>query len=121
MMIFNSIGNWNIPFCKKQDRFAKAYITKPCNQIKNVSNVIKPIPAWEFMNCQFDIPNRLAKPYYLIYCDPLYFGRYLNYYNGGTEKDEELLFTLLNETKSKFILSTWHHNDYRKNEVIDKY
>ncbi|MCP4702347.1 MAG: DNA adenine methylase, partial [Gammaproteobacteria bacterium] len=22
-------------------------------------------------------------------------------------------------TKSKFILSTWHHNDYRKNEYIE--
>ncbi|MGL4364566.1 MAG: hypothetical protein ACRCSB_05135, partial [Bacteroidales bacterium] len=32
-----------------------------------------------------------------------------------------LLFQLLSETKAKFILSTWHHNDWRENEMITKY
>lgn len=31
------------------------------------------------------------------------------------------MFHLLSETKAKFILSTWHHNDWRKNEMIDKF
>ena len=57
----------------------------------------------------------------IIYCDPPYFGRYVDYYNGWSEKDEETLFNLLSETKAKFILSTWHHNDYRDNEMIKKY
>ena len=33
MMRFGSKGNWNIPFCKKPDRFAQAYITKITNQV----------------------------------------------------------------------------------------
>lgn len=33
MMRFNRRGDWNIPFCKKPDRFAPAYVTKICNQI----------------------------------------------------------------------------------------
>ena len=36
MMRFNRKGEWNIPFCKKPNRFAPAYITKICNQVKAV-------------------------------------------------------------------------------------
>jgi DNA adenine methylase len=36
------------------------------------------------------------------------------------EKDEELLFNQLNDTRAKFILSTWHHNDFRENENDQK-
>ena len=63
----------------------------------------------------------LAKESDIFYCDPPYYGRYVDYYNGWTEADEELLFNQLSETKAKFILSTWHHNDYRANEMISKY
>ena len=54
-------------------------------------------------------------------CDPPYFGRHVDYYNGWSEKDEENLFHLLKETKAKFILSTWHHNDWRENEMVKKH
>lgn len=30
-------------------------------------------------------------------------------------------FNLLSESKAKFILSTWHHNDWRENEMIIKF
>lgn len=119
MMRFNKKGEWNIPFCKKPNRFAQAYITKIVNQTKMVSQVIK--PNWRFHNKQFYEIIPLAETNDLIYCDPPYYGRYVDYYNGWTEKDEELLFTLLTETKANFILSTWHHNDYRQNEMIQKY
>ncbi len=121
MMRFGKKGNWNIPFCKKPDRFSKAYITKIVNQVEKVSKVIQPKPQWKFNNASFADIIVLAGKDDLIYCDPPYFGRYVDYYNGWTEQDEELLFTMLKETKAKFILSTWHHNDYRKNEMIDKY
>lgn len=121
MMRFNSKGNWNIPFCKKPDRFAQAYITKITNQVSNVSNIIQPEPLWTFHNKSFAEIIPLATENDFIYCDPPYYGRYVDYYNGWTEKDEELLFTLLSETKAKFILSTWHHNDWRKNDMIEKF
>ncbi len=57
----------------------------------------------------------------IIYFDPPYYGRYVDYYNGWTEEDEELLFNQLRDTEAKFILSTWHHNDYRDNEMIGKF
>ena len=121
MMRFGSKGNWNIPFCKKPDRFAQAYVTKIVNQLENVSQIIKPEPDWVFYNNSFADIIPLATENDFIYCDPPYYGRYVDYYNGWTEKDEEILFNLLKETKAKFILSTWHHNDWRKNDMIEKY
>lgn len=121
MMRFGKKGNWNIPFCKKPNRFAPSYITKISNQVAKVASIIKPEPAWTFLNKQFSDVIPLANENDFIYCDPPYFGRYVDYYNGWNEIDEEILFHLLSETKAKFILSTWHHNDYRENEMINKY
>lgn len=121
MMRFGSKGNWNIPFCKKPDRFAQAYITKITNQVAAVSQIIQPKPNWTFHNKSFADIIPLASENDIIYCDPPYYGRHVDYYNGWTEQDEELLFNLLSETKAKFILSTWHHNDWRENEMINKF
>lgn len=121
MMRFSKKGHWNIPFCKKPDRFAPAYVTKIVNQLENVSKIIQPEPNWFFFNKSFAEIIPLATESDIIYCDPPYFGRYVDYYNGWTEEDEELLFNLLNETKAKFILSTWHHNNWRPNEMIQKF
>lgn len=121
MMRFNNKGSWNIPFCKKPDRFAQAYVTKITNQVSTVSKIIKPEPAWTFHNKSFADIIPLATENDFIYCDPPYYGRYVDYYNGWTEQDEELLFTLLSQTKAKFILSTWHHNDWRANDMIEKF
>lgn len=121
MMRFGSKGNWNIPFCKKPNRFSLSYVTKIVNQVDSVSKVIQPEPYWLFKNKSFTDVIPLATANDIIYCDPPYYGRYVDYYNGWSEKDEENLFILLKETKAKFILSTWHHNDYRENEMIKKY
>jgi DNA adenine methylase len=121
MMRFGKKGNWNIPFCKKPERFAQAYITKITNQVSAVSKIIKPEPAWAFYNESFADIIPLATKDDIIYCDPPYYGRYADYYNSWTEKDEELLFQLLSSTKAKFILSTWHHNDWRENGMVEKY
>ena len=121
MMRFGGKGNWNIPFCKKPERFSQAYITKIVNQVATVSKVIKPEPEWTFTNGSFDDVIRKARKDDIIYCDPPYFGRHVDYYNGWTERDEQRLFELLSETKATFILSTWHHNDWRENEMIERF
>lgn len=120
MMRFNSKGRWNIPFCKKPNRFAPAYITKICNQISNVGGVIRSA-NWEFCNQGFLETIEKASESDIIYCDPPYYGRYVDYYNGWTEDNEEDLFKALAATKAKFVLSTWHHNNYRENEMVSKY
>ncbi|MFW5701816.1 MAG: DNA adenine methylase, partial [Bacteroidota bacterium] len=119
MMRFNKKGEWNIPFCKKPERFSQSYITKIVNQTIAAKRKIS--DEWVFNNLPFeDIISQAGKNDF-IYCDPPYFGRYVDYYNGWTAEDEERLFDLLDKTPAKFILSTWHHNDYRSNEMIVKF
>jgi len=120
MMRFNRHGDWNVPFCKKPERFSPAYITKICNQIEHVSRILRK-KTWEFNNVHFAETIERAEPSDIIYCDPPYFGRYVDYYNGWTEQDERELFEALNRTRAKFILSTWHHNDFRSNDMIARY
>lgn len=119
LMRFNGKGEFNVPFCKKPERFAPAYITKICNQIEAVQKVIRS-KSWEFNNASFIETIEKAGKGDLIYCDPPYYGRYVDYYNGWTEQDEINLFHALKNTKAHFILSTWHHNQYRENEMIKK-
>ena len=121
MMRFGKKGNWNIPFCKKPNRFSRAYTTKITNQVATVSKIIRPEPDWVFYNKPFTEIIPLANENDLIYCDPPYYGRYVDYYNGWKEEDEKELYDLLKQTRAKFILSTWHHNDYRENDMIQKY
>ncbi|MBP7497701.1 MAG: Dam family site-specific DNA-(adenine-N6)-methyltransferase [Bacteroidales bacterium] len=119
MVRFNNKGQWNIPFCKKPERFSKAYITKIVNQVANVACLLT--PYWKIECKDFREVISSASENDIIYCDPPYHGRYVDYYNGWTDKDEQDLFYLLNNTKTRFILSTWHHNDYRQNDMINKY
>ena len=120
MMRFNRRGEWNIPFCKKPNRFAPAYITKICNQIGAAQRLIH-LGKWEFHNQGFADTIAQAKAGDLIYCDPPYYGRYVDYYNGWTEEDEEVLFHALEETPAHFILSTWHHNEFRTNDMMERF
>ena len=119
MMRFNKNGQWNIPFCKKPERFAPAYITKICNQLASVQQLCQQ-HHWEFNNVDFIETIRRAQPGDIIYCDPPYFGRYVDYYNGWTEENEHQLFEALNNTHAHFILSAWHHNEFRSNPMIEE-
>ena len=120
MMRFNRRGEWNIPFCKKPNRFAPAYVTKICNQIEAAQRVICQ-GHWEFHNQGFIETIEHAQAGDLIYCDPPYYGRYVDYYNGWTVEDEEALFYALKNMPAHFILSTWHHNEFRANDMMDRF
>jgi DNA adenine methylase len=117
MIRFNRKGGFNIPFCRKPHRFAQAYVTKITNQVSWVSKVIK---TREFtFKCQdFNRTIDEASPNDILYCDPPYIERYVDYYNGWGDAQERELFAKLSNFKGKFILSTWHHNDYRENTYV---
>jgi DNA adenine methylase len=117
MMRFNRNGEWNIPFCQKPERFSRAYITKIVNQVHDVACLIQ--PHWTFTVESFEKAIGKAEKDDIIYCDPPYIGRYVDYYSGWTEQDERKLSDLLSATPAWFILSTWHHNDFRANPFID--
>jgi DNA adenine methylase len=117
MIRFNRNGDFNVPFCKKPQRFTQSYITKITNQ---VSWVRKLILEKDFtFKCQdFTKTIEEASSIDLIYCDPPYIGRHVDYFNGWDDNCEMKLFNKLSNFKGKFILSTWHHNAYRKNDYI---
>ena len=117
---FNSKGGFNVPFCKKRERFRQAYITKIANQTTQIYNLLK-IYDWEFRCGNFEDLILSAHKEDFIYCDPPYFGRHVDYYNTRTEKEEAKLSDALHRTKAKFVLSTWHSNKYRKNPSLEKY
>lgn len=117
MIRFNQKGGFNIPFCRKPQRFAQAYVTKITNQVAWASRIIK---AKKFIfKCQdFSKTISEATSSDIIYCDPPYIGRHVDYYNGWDDTHEHELFEKLSDFEGKFILSTWHHNDYRENEYL---
>lgn len=117
MIRFNRTGKFNVPFCRKENRFAKAYITKIVNQIGNIQTLILN-HDWKFLVQDFRETMKHAKKGDFIYCDPPYIDRHVDYYNGWSSEEEKELFRLLSKTESHFVLSTWHSNKYRENEYI---
>jgi len=117
MIRFNKKGGHNVPFCKKSNRFSKSYITKIVNQVDNIAKIIKS-NNYTFINQDFRETIKMATAEDIIYCDPPYIDRYVDYYNGWNEEDENSLNMLLDNFDGKFILSTWHSNKYRDNEYL---
>lgn len=120
IMRFNKKGGFNVPFGHKPERFAKPYVTKITNQIKYVADATSQYD-WKFVCSDFRKIIYSAGRNDFIYCDPPYIGRHVDYFNSWSENDEQELYDLLSATKAKFILSTWHSNQYRTNVAIEKY
>jgi DNA adenine methylase len=118
MIRFNKKGGFNVPFCKKPNRFATAYITKIVNQVARFSEILH-FCSWKFAIQDFEETIASASEIDFIYCDPPYIDRHTDYFNSWTHEDEERLYHCLLKTKAKFILSTWHSNLYRKNTYLD--
>ena len=117
MIRFNRKGGFNVPFCKKPNRFAQSLITKIKNQVEHVSKIIS-TGNYEFINQDFKDTLKNVNSGDLIYADPPYLGRYVDYFDSWSEKDEIVLRELLKKSDAKFILSTWLKNKYRTNETI---
>ena len=116
---FNNRGEFNVPFGHKPERFSPAYITKIVNQIEWVYKKAQ-LSQWTF--CCQDFRATLAAELHdddVVYCDPPYAGRHVDYFNGWSPQDEHDLSDLLKRSPARFILSTWHHNQYRTNPYIE--
>ncbi len=118
VMRFNKKGYFNVPFCRKQDRFAAAYITKICNQVATVSSVIANVD-WEFRTSEFKETIAEVTDCDFVYADPPYAGRHTDYFNSWSSEDEHDLGTRLASLPCKFILSTWHSNEFRSNHAMN--
>jgi DNA adenine methylase len=119
VMRFNRQGYFNVPFCRKPERFSQAYITKIVNQVRAIATVIHS-SDWVFETLDFQQTLRQTQPDDLVYADPPYIGRHVDYFNSWSEKDEDCLVASLQNLPCKFILSTWHSNEFRRNPLISK-
>lgn len=117
MIRFNKGFDFNVPYGHKPQRFAKAYITKIVNQVANVADLIQQ-HSWVFICQSFEKTILSAGKNDFIYCDPPYIGRHVDYYDSWDEQSEIALHDALVKSKAKFMLSTWDHNDFRKNDYI---
>lgn len=117
MIRFNRKGEYNVPFCRKPQRFVQAYITKIVNQVSYVARLLK-VKDFTFKCQGFEETIGTGNANDVIYCDPPYVERHVDYYNGWDGEREKALYLALSKTPSKFILSTWHHNDFRENKYL---
>ncbi|MBC6409731.1 MAG: Dam family site-specific DNA-(adenine-N6)-methyltransferase [Ekhidna sp.] len=117
MMRFNKKGGFNVPFCKKPNRFAQALITKITNQVENILQIIE-WGNFEFKHQDFRDTLSNLKNTDLVYCDPPYIGRHVDYFDSWSAEEEILLNQGLVSSNCKFILSTWLSNKYRTNDYI---
>jgi len=117
MMRFNKKGGFNVPFCKKPNRFSPALITKITNQVENISQIIA-FGDYTFKHQDFkETLNELDENDF-VYSDPPYIGRHVDYFDSWSVEEEITLKTGLCKSNVKFVLSTWLSNKYRTNEYI---
>ncbi len=117
MIRFNRKGGFNVPFCRKPQRFARAYVTKIVNQISEFCELLSTYD-WSFVHQDFEETIAKAGKNDFIYCDPPYLGRHVDYFNSWQIEDENRLLQSLSKTPANFILSTWHSNKYRQNDFL---
>lgn len=118
MMRFNKSGGFNVPFCRKPNRFAPALITRICNQVDSVSRLLE-LGDYTFKCQDFSKTLKEVGAQDLVYCDPPYLGRYADYYNSWSQNNELELHKTLKNSGANFMVSTWFGNKFRKNENIN--
>lgn len=114
---FNRKGAFNVPFGHKPNRFAPAYITKIVNQVTSFRDATR-LFDWNFVCQNYQDTIQESNDDDFIYCDPPYIGRHVDYYHDWNESSERLLNFSLRNTKARFMLSTWHSNQHRKNPFL---
>lgn len=118
MIRFNKDYYFNVPYGHKPKRFTKAYVTKIVNQVKHIEHLLE-YNDWSFFCQSFEDTISKASTNDFIYCDPPYIGRHVDYYDSWNEQQEFLLRDCLFTSGSRFMLSTWDYNQYRRNEYIN--
>lgn len=117
VMRFNSKGKFNVPFCRKPNRFSPSYITKIVNQIGWVSKLLIE-KSWRIECWDWKKTLSFAKNDDFVYMDPPYIGRHTDYYNNWTDSEAINLAKTANNLECGFALSMWLKNKYRENEHI---
>jgi DNA adenine methylase len=120
LMRFNGSGGFNVPFCRKPDRFRPALITKICNQVAGIAKVLGG-RDWEFRVADWRESLALAAAGDFIYADPPYAGRHTGYFNRWSDRDADDLAATLCSGAAGFACSMWLENRYRRNDHVARW
>lgn len=117
MIRFNRQGQFNVPFCQKPNRFSKAYITKICNQVAKVGEIMRD-KDWVFKCGSWKDAFLNASESDYIYLDPPYIGRDTSYVGEWPEEEAIALADYSKKTPANVCLSMWRENEFRRNEHL---
>lgn len=117
---FNRKGHFNVPFCKKTERFRPAYITKIANQVAWVQKCLT-TGDYDFVVQDWRKTLADTSECDFVYIDPPYIARHTDYYNSWADNDDHELADTVRSLPCGFAFSTWLQNKYRKNEYIEKH
>ena len=114
MMRFNRKGGFNVPFCRKPQRFRPGYITRICNQVRWVGQVLSAVD-WTFVTQDWRATLRQVDGPDFVYMDPPYLGRFADYHQVWSEEQADALAAAAGRLPCGFALSMWAQNRYRQN------
>ena len=120
MMRFNRRGRFNVPFCRKPERFRPALVTRIVNQIEWARSAMSG-KDWQFVEQDWRTAIAEARSGDMIYCDPPYIGRHTDYYNDFTRGEADELAAALIGSPAGFAMSMWLENEYRRNDYVDRW
>ena len=120
VMRFNRKGGFNVPFCRKPERYRPALITKISNQIAWASAIIRR-SDFTFVCQDWRTTLSQAQENDFIYLDPPYVGRHADYFNKWSDGDADELASTLLSSEAGYAYSMWAENIYRKNEHLEKW
>ena len=120
MIRFNAKGGYNVPFCRKPNRFRPALITKIVNQVEWLEGVIREANYLFLVQDWRETLNN-ARANDLIYVDPPYVGRHTDYFNSWDEEEADALAQKLQSCPSRYVYSMWYKNQYRENEHLKRW
>jgi DNA adenine methylase len=117
---FNRKREFNVPFCRKNDRFREAYITKITNQVAWLEALL-PNRDWVFTASGWQSTLECAREADFVYVDPPYVGRHTDYFDSWDSDKADALAHHLKSMKAGFAYSMWLKNRFRENEHIARH
>lgn len=120
IMRFNQKGEFNVPFCRKPERFRQAYVTKIVNQVLRIREIMRD-KEWEFRTGDWRDCLQYVNADDFVYLDPPYIGRHTDYYEQWSEENAVELARVVQALPCGFAMSMWKENKYRLNPHLGQY
>lgn len=114
---FNRKGEFNVPFCRKPERFRRAYVTRIHRQVAWSRDVLASAP-WSLRVADWRQTLDEVRPDDFVYLDPPYAGRHADYYGQWNEDDADELADRVRALPCGWAVSTWSHNRHRTNDAL---